>query len=918
MKSKKGLLFIVLLLLLAGGLYWQFVHKKKSQPAPKAKAPVEKTEPERPVEPPKAVEQPASPETRPEIAPPPPPPGLPEGAPEGAKFPEGGPPPPPPDAGEGGIPKAQPGTAETQPLIQIDLEESMRLAEGTTFYVEEAKVKYGGKRDLKYQWELISGPEEKIEIQGKNELKALITLGNLEQTQDFVLGLKITDGLTESTQQIKLTGFPASLRPVARTGGAFTQVQHMGDKWVILRGQTLEIRDKELKTLARIPIETGVKNYFTTVAASGKGALYVQDPKGSWALYQYDPVSEFKKTRLPMMGNKIRKVVPFELNGDPYIFALLEKSIELWNLKDSKRPRLKSSLRTQLKDPMYLSFLGRNLFVADEDNIETIEFSTGQPVASVASGGSITALQTYALEDKQYLLASIGKDRTAKKREDYGLRLFEIGAGGRLGQERRVAIGDGAAVESAYVIPGTQQAMVKLLKEGQVNLGLYDLRKEKLLPLKFDKKPEFISIADFATGKIEASPVALIADGNQLRILSFQGEGSPPQAFQVKETQAFPGLLRANWIISDAEGQNIWVGDEGSTSGGAIARLEGPGLKVLSSTNVSGMVPLAAAVDRNQNLVGVLNLVGDPKGLPMDHAEGSLSLFALDATKPGTPSKVFLGQKTPEGELRPLGIDLGVTPSPEAPKAKEKEKPTAKPDPSDQSIETPKAQASGTLLGVAISRVSGALGGAGLGLFNKGQDQSSEAFLQQDLPALMDLVPLPAARDVAITRDGSGAFLASGIDGVIGVQLKDKNPVARMSLGSKEWFADRVQLAQNGQFLLASFINPGNRQVIVKIFGIGENMQMQEYTTLTGLKALETVEGLRAPGMALTSDDLYLFVPMSGNRLVVMNLSNPAKPFEITSVELMGEIRDVSLAAKFKKVLVALGSLGVVQLEFGF
>jgi hypothetical protein len=49
-----------------------------------------------------------------------------------------------------------------------------------------------------------------------------------------------------------------------------------------------------------------------------------------------------------------------------------------------------------------------------------------------------------------------------------------------------------------------------------------------------------------------------------------------------------------------------------------------------------------------------------------------------------------------------------------------------------------------------------------------------------------------------------------------------------------------------------------------------------------------------------------------------MNMSNPAKPFEITSLELMGEIRDVSLAAKFKKVLVALGSLGVVQLEFGF
>ncbi|MDX1385963.1 MAG: hypothetical protein R3257_00125, partial [bacterium] len=76
--------------------------------------------------------------------------------------------------------------------------------------------------------------------------------------------------------------------------------------------------------------------------------------------------------------------------------------------------------------------------------------------------------------------------------------------------------------------------------------------------------------------------------------------------------------------------------------------------------------------------------------------------------------------------------------------------------------------------------------------------------------------------------------------------------------------------------------------------------------------------GIRAPRLALTDDDLYLFVPMKGNQLTALNLSNPARPFEIITTKVGGEIRGISLANKFRDIFVALGSGGVAKLEFGF
>jgi len=153
---------------------------------------------------------------------------------------------------------------------------------------------------------------------------------------------------------------------------------------------------------------------------------------------------------------------------------------------------------------------------------------------------------------------------------------------------------------------------------------------------------------------------------------------------------------------------------------------------------------------------------------------------------------------------------------------------------------------------------------------------------------------------------------------LIAVDLEKKIPVARMSLGTNDWIADRVLLGKNGDLALVSFVNRATRKVLLKTFGIGSSLQMQEYGTIAGLSAVNTVEGVRAPRPALTEDDLYLFIPTQPRVLGVYNLSNPADPTKIAELEVDSEIRGVALANRFKDIFLALGPAGVAKLAFGF
>ncbi|HCU25952.1 MAG TPA: hypothetical protein DF383_13120 [Deltaproteobacteria bacterium] len=779
--------------------------------------------------------------------------------------------------------------AESQATIQIDVGEAIKTAEGTTLLLEKVQIQYEGKAQLRTRWTVVSGPENLIQIQQANELHPRVVIGDLQQAAEWTLRLQVSDGKAESSAELKISALPAKLELVQRLGGAWIGVKRMGERWVAARGNEVEILGPELNSLSRLRWTHPIAQFLTILDKNGKGGVFVQAPEGNWALFQQDSTQAYQKKEFPMLGRAIRRVIPFEMAGEPYFFALLERGIELWNLSELSRPTLKRSLGAFLKNPLFLAFSQRNIYVAEEDSIHLIDFSTGNLIASIPSGGSVTALATYNVGEKNYLMAAIGQDRTAQKRQDYGLRLFEIDVSGRLGTERRVLLGEGLPIARAQLITGTALVMLSVPEEKGLSLRMVDLQQGKEIPLVGEALRGFLAIHEISTGRVNDTSTALIADGNQLKAFAFKPTGEPPASFTVTLLKSLPSIISAAWVRSDADGSRVWLGDEGTAAGGALTVLNGKEFQISAVNNApTRTYPAHADFTSGGDLAPLLYLAEDLKG--QGGAEGLLGLTSLNAKDSvGVElSKNLIGTLTPQGQLRGSGI-------------------------------AGRALESGLRIVVAVARMAGNIGGAGLVILEKAAAQAPAAFLSSELGKVLQMIPLQDARDVALSSDGKTAFVAAGTSGVLAVDLEKKSPLTRMSLGTEEWVADRVLLSHRGDLVLAAFINRATRKVLVKIFGVAaESFQMQEYGTLVGLPAVSTVEGVRAPRFALTEDDLYLFIPTQSRILSVYNLNNPAQPSKIAELEVEGEIRGVALANRFQDIFLALGPAGVAKLQFGF
>jgi len=557
------------------------------------------------------------------------------------------------------IPHAESLATESQPLIDIKLGNPIKTAEGTTLAMDQAQVNYAGKAKLKFLWEVTSGPPDAIKVIDPQALNTHILIDNLETPAQFNLRLTASDGKTEATSELMISAFPAKLEKIRRTGGAWTSVIHMGDKWVASRGNDLEIFGPDLNPVAQVKVDRTITQFFGDESAPGKGAIYIQSPEGTWTLLQADPTTGVKKTEIPSVGRTIRRVVPFVLDGAPYLFALLERSVELWNLSDPGHPRLKTTLGSFLKDPLYLAFAGRNIYVADEESIHLIDFSTGNLVASIPSGGSISSLATYSVDNKNFLLSSIDKDRTPQGRKDYGLRVFEIGADGRLGNEQRLQLKDNVPIKKAIVIPGAAKALLSVAGAQGPELRMMDFKQMKEIPLEFPKGFHFFALNGIETGKIQGNPVAVVADGNQLRTLAFKQQGEPASKFTVELKTSLPGMISAAWVQADPEGKYVWAGDEGSLGGGSLTLVDGQELNFLKNWEASaGHFPAEADLGNTGEEGPVLYLGEDPSALPAGEKEGELGLMEKKDPPNANQelSKPFLGENSKQGMLRPLGV----------------------------------------------------------------------------------------------------------------------------------------------------------------------------------------------------------------------------------------------------------------------
>lgn len=787
-----------------------------------------------------------------------------------------------------GLPQAESSQLESQPsggLLNIGA--PIKTAEGTTLVLDQ--VQWNGTATVgnKFLWTLVSGPADKIHIEKASDLKPRVTIGNLEEPAEWLLHLQASDGRNNAGGDLKINAFPARLQAKQRVGGVWVGIKRMGDKWVAARGDEVEIFNPDFSPLTKFKTGRVITQILARVDAQGKGAIYVQAPEGNWAVFQSDPVEGFKKSEFPQLGRSVRRLFPFESEGMPYVFALLERNIELWSFPDPSHPRLKTSLgATFLKNPLFVAVAQRTIYVAEEDQIHLIEFSTGNLIASVPSGGSVTGLATYSVDGKDQLLVAIGKDRTTQGRKDYGVRIFEILPGGRLGSEQRLTLSDHASIDRVQVIPEAAKALLIAGEPGNLSLRMIDLKQKAEILLQGEAAKNFLIGNEISTGRIGDQSVAAISDANQLRVLSFKPVNDT--TYSASSFKNLASIASAAWVRSRPDGSQIWVGDEGTQSGGALVEIGGPDFKIGGAWNApAGSFPAHADFRTGGPLNPILYLTSELASLQKANAEGLLGLEEEKGDTGPDLSKPTYGNFSPQGLVRGAGI-------------------------AGRNLE------SGLRIVTALSRFSGTAGNPGIAILDKPAAQNAKAFLAEDLIKMVTIVPLQDARDVALSSDGKAAFVAAGTYGVVAVDLEKKAAVARMSLGSEAWIADRVILGQSGQTLLALFVNRSNRQVLLKIFGVNPNYQMQEYGNLPGLPAVNTLEGWRAPRPALTDDELYLFVPTQARTLGVFNLSNPAAPAKIAEVEVEGDIRGVSLANRFKDVFLALGAAGISKLEFGF
>ncbi len=786
-------------------------------------------------------------------------------------------------------PAAPAPTPETQLSLPIELGAPIQTAEGTTLTLANAEVKYTGTAPVKYQWQVVSGPADKMKITNPAVLKAQVEIGNLDAPTAFLLRLQVSAGNLTQAKDLQVNVYPAKLYFIKKMGGGWIGVDHMGDKWVAARSSEILIFDAKFSLLTKIPLKQPIAQFFPILYPNGKSSLFIQTPEGNWSVLDSDPVSGNKKTELLMLGSKIRRVVPFDWQGSPYIFALLPDHIELWNLSDPTHPKLKSSIGTGLKNPLYLAFADRLLYVADETSIHLLEYPSGNLIASVPSGGSITSLSHYQVDNKNFLLTSIGQDRSQQGRKDYALRIFELDASGRLGSEHRISFSEVAPIERATVIPNQGKGIVSIVGKNGVELRLADLRTFKEIPLQGESAKNLLPLFDLETGLLDNQLIVVAEEAAQLKVIQLQPQGEPATSYNATSIRNLFGMVSAAWLSTPEQGDKFLAGDEGTTQGGSLAIVDLAQLEIRQSLRgVSTSYPVSGKIVPNSPFHPVLFRLEktDPKGGKRGEAQlGLLSGLEGESVQMEISSP-FLEKISPQSRLRGIAVFA-------------------------------KATANSLRMILGLSGNTPTAPGGGVLILDKLATQSAAAVLNLTSFQSAPYFPIPVVRDVTLNQTGKTAYIAAGEGGIIALDLETKQIVSQMKLNAPGWIADRVVLSKQEDIVFVSFLNSLTRIALIKVFGI-INGKLQEYGTIPNLSAIPSVEGIRAPKPALTQDDLYLFTSIQPNVLAIFNLSNPSNPTKIHEVSLEGEIRNIAIANRYRDIFVALGPAGIVKLMFGF
>lgn len=803
--------------------------------------------------------------------------------------------------------------------LSVSAGSEKKVSEGSYFLIEDAQALSASSKPLVYQWSLAEGPTEKIQIVKGDTAQGSFKIGDLNEVTSFVLRLNVSDGAEQASSNVKVTAYPAQINLKSHLGGITRQVESLGGYSYATRGRTLEIYDTSFNLLAKINLDNPILE-LAAFSLKGKNYLYASTEAGEWWLLDVTDPKNVSKTLVQKSGAQFHHLKIVSSQDDAFAMALEKDKAILWNLSNPAQPQIKAELKGPYQNLKDILLLGKRIYLADRNNLNSIDASTGILNAAIPSGGNITGLETIENAGKLYLIASLGSSED-KKPSDYGLRVFEVGAGGKLINEQKFRLKGNLPIEKMVALPKSTKLLVAVQNKERLELKAFDVLSKSETPLDFTQDPKLAILLDMASSIVNNIPVLLVADASALKVFKLNPIGNPAARLKVENIKTSYSTLAAGSVKLSPLSDSLFLMDFGSMQNPnlpALLEINTADLSLKSSLALGDFSYLSdfaistlpkfnfAANLNDQNNIAEsqaatsLPASSQPASQPASkNSDGFLRNFVMDSKS----SRSFLSSSRLFGGIkgsnisRPFGMDV-------------------------------KSQGANVILTTAVAKVEGVGFKSGLYILRIPGNADPAVFIKGDLNTALTYIPLNDARDVKISDNGKWALVAAGAEGLVIVDL-EKNQIIGKNTPSAGATADRILLSHDQKKIFISFLEsaamPVNSfettspalPVSIYLYYFNEG-PIALWGNIKGLSSVSLPYAIRSGSFDLSADDIYLFVANGSEGIRVYNTSDPSSPILINKLPTFGLAVSVAVGNKYKNIYIADLINGLEMAEFGF
>lgn len=816
-------------------------------------------------------------------------------------------------------PLAPPPSANTGTL-SVSAGTEKKVSEGSYFLIDDAQALSPLGKPLTYQWGLAQGPADKIQIVKGDALQASFKILELNEVTPFVLRLSVSDGSEQASSDVKVLAYPAQLSLKSHLGGITRQVERLGEFTYVSRGRTLEIYDASFNLIAKVNLENPILE-LAAFSMKGKNYLYATTDSGEWWFIDASDPKNATKSLIQKSGVSFHDLKITSSGDEAFGLALEKDKAILWNLTNPAQPQLKAELKGSYQDLKKAILVGKKIYLADRNNINSIDGSTGILNAAIPAGGNITGLDVVENGGKLQLVASLGLSEN-KLAGDYGLRVFEISAGGKLTNEQRFRLKGNPPIEKMLTLPQSTKVLLAVQNKNRYELKAFDLATKTETPLDMTSDPKIAILLDMASGLFNNIPVAILADASALKVLKLSPVGSPASRLKVENLKTSYSTLAAGLVKLLPNSDSLYLMDFGSMQNPNL-----PALLEINSTDLSLKSSLVLgdasyfsdfALSASSKFSFAANLNDEnpeslPQSLPasqpstgpaasqpaLKNTDGFLRAFVMDPKAPKSflSSQRIFGGSVGANLSRPFGMDA-------------------------------KSMNGNIVLATAVAKVSGVGYKSGLYILRIPSTADPAIFLKGDLSQALTYLPLSDARDVKISDNGKWAFVAAGAEGIAIVDL-EKNMLTSKQNPSPGATADRILISHDQKKIFASFLEASTvpldpamagaaaLPVSIYLYYLNEG-QVGLWGNMKGLSSVTLPYAIRSGSFDLSADDIYLFVANGAEGIRVYNTSDPSSPVLINKLPTFGLAVSVAVGDKYKNIYIADLINGLEIAEFGF